>query len=151
MMWNGIRENSQQKKPLALKDWAFLLQQRSCHVQRKTYPQFHELGELWLIISGQTCMRWNASSLWCFNSSNTVWVLRNDPMHVSDLPHLRPIPSSGSGGTIMDCTGIAQPVHDFTKLKSSWEWDEPPFAFSNFWPLPPSLLLTLPKYHLAGF
>lgn len=42
-----------------------------------------------------------------------------------------PIPSSGSEGTIMDCTGTTQSLHYFRELKSSWELDEPPFAFYN--------------------
>lgn len=90
MMWNGIRENSQ-KKPLALmKDWAFLLQQRRCHADSKTYPQLSEVGELRFITSGRTRMRWKRTFLKCFKSCNAVWALRNDPTHVSDLSSLRP-------------------------------------------------------------
>lgn len=145
MMWNGIRENSQQKKPLALmKDWAFLLQQ-SCHADRKTYPQFS--GEL-LITSGQTCMRWNRTFLKCFNSSSAVWVLRNDPVHLSDLSNLRPYSKLWFRG---HCHGLqwnspTSALFQTTKEFLGMRWASICLLQLS---LPLSLLLTLLRYHLG--
>lgn len=148
-MWNGIRENSQQKKPPALmKDWAFFLQ-RTVMQKEKLIHGSVKLENCNL--SSVAKHVWDEiQALQCFDSSNTVWVLRNDPVHVSDLVNLRPYSKLRFRGhhhglhwhnTI---TALFQRAKEFLGMR----WTSICLLQLS---LPLFLLLTLLGYHLAGF
>lgn len=150
--WDNVKWNQRKfstEKASSTDEGLSLLSAENCDAERKTYPRFSEVGELQLIISGQTRMGWNTSFavFWqlqhCLSAEEwpcaCVWPCQSQPY--SKLRFRGHHHGLHWHNTI---TALFQRAKEFLGMR----WTSICLLQLS---LPLFLLLTLLGYHLAGF